>query len=257
MLEVRHVEKSFNGKVALARTSLSVAAGQSLALLGSSGSGKSTLLRIVVGLITPDRGSVVIGGTPVTAETLPALRLRMGYVIQEGGLFPHLTAGENVAIVARQLAWEERRIAERLEVLRTLVQIPADALDRYPGELSGGQRQRVALMRALMLDPDLVLLDEPLGALDPIVRAELGEELRRIFAETKKTVVIVTHDIAEAAHLAAEIALLREGRIVQKGTFSDLALRPADPFVTRFLAAHPKLPVPDEATPSIDNERST
>lgn len=242
MLDIRGVEKKFGGKIALAETTLSVAAGSSLALLGSSGSGKSTLLRLVVGLLSPDRGEVTIGGTPVTPATLPSLRLRIGYVIQEGGLFPHLTAAENVSIVARQLGWDASRIEARIETLRSLVQIPRDALERHPIELSGGQRQRLSLMRALMLDPDLILLDEPLGALDPIVRAELGVELRAIFAETKKTVVIVTHDVAEAAHLATEIALLKEGRIVQKGSFADLALRPADPFVTRFLSAHPKLP---------------
>ncbi len=242
MLDIRGVEKSFDGKVALAETSLSVTAGSSLALLGSSGSGKSTLLRIVVGLLAPDRGEVSILGTLVNEASLPKLRLRIGYVIQEGGLFPHLTAGDNVSIVARQLGWDAARIDARIEVLRALVQIPKATLARHPLELSGGQRQRISLMRALMLDPDLLLLDEPLGALDPIVRAELGNELRTIFRETKKTVVIVTHDIAEAAHLATEIALLSNGRVVQKGSFADLALRPADPFVTRFLAAHPRLP---------------
>lgn len=243
MLVIEGAQKSFGGKVALAPTSLTVEKGSSLALLGSSGSGKSTLLRIVVGLLRADGGTVSIGGVTVSPETLPALRLKMGYVIQEGGLFPHLTAFDNVAVVAKQLGWTTSRIAERIETLSTLVQIPGDAVRRFPAELSGGQRQRVALMRALMLDPDLVLLDEPLGALDPIVRADLQKELREIFEKTKKTVVIVTHDVSEAAHLAQEIALLRDGRVVQKGTFSDLARSPADPFVTRFLSAHRPLPI--------------
>lgn len=242
MLEIRGVSKRFAGKIALAPTTLSIERGTTLALLGSSGSGKSTLLRIIVGLASADEGEVSIDGVRVSEATLPALRLRMGYVIQEGGLFPHLTASDNVAIVARQLRWSAKKIDDRIEELRTLVQIPRDALARHPVELSGGQRQRVALMRALMLDPDLVLLDEPLGALDPIVRAELGEELAAIFAAAHKTVVVVTHDVAEAAMLAGEIALLRQGVIVQRGSYDDLASRPADPFVTRFLSAHPKLP---------------
>ncbi len=246
MLEIRAVEKRFGEKVALAPTTLTVAAGKTLALLGSSGSGKSTLLRIVAGLEVADEGSVLVDGVALEPRSLPALRLRMGYVIQEGGLFPHMTVEANVTIVARQLGRARAECARRFEELRELVQIPSDALTRFPSELSGGQRQRVALMRALMLDPELVLLDEPLGALDPIVRADLARDLAAIFAAKKKTVIIVTHDVAEAALFGDEIALMRGGAVVQRGPFADLRDRPADPFVSRFLSAHPSLPAASE-----------
>jgi osmoprotectant transport system ATP-binding protein len=238
VLEIDGVEKRFGAKVALGPATLSVGRGETLALLGSSGSGKSTLLRVVAGLETADRGEVRIDGVRVAVDTLPRLRLQMGYVIQEGGLFPHLTAEENVTLVARQLGRPTDEMAARVRSLASLVQLPGDVLGRYPGQLSGGQRQRVSLMRALMLEPKLVLLDEPLGALDPIVRAELAEDLARIFRESEATAVLVTHDVAEAALLGHRVALMREGRVVQCGPFAELEEAPAEPFVTRFLTAH-------------------
>jgi osmoprotectant transport system ATP-binding protein len=165
------------------------------------------------------------------------LRRRMGYVIQDGGLFPHLTAEGNALLLARHLKQPELESRQRLEELCELTRFPADALGRYPAELSGGQRQRVSLMRALMLKPEALLLDEPLGALDPLVRASLQTDLRDIFRELKQTVVLVTHDLAEAAYLADHIVLLESGRIAQQGTIGDLKERPATPFVTQFLNA--------------------
>jgi osmoprotectant transport system ATP-binding protein len=206
-------------------------------LLGPSGCGKSTLLRLLLGLIEPDAGTVAFDGETVTPATATALRRRMGYVVQDGGLFPHLTAEGNVSLLARWLGTPTAKIAERSRQLADLARFPADGLSRYPSQLSGGQRQRVGLMRALMLDPPVLLMDEPLGALDPLVRAELQDDLRGIFRQLNKTVVLVTHDLAEAAHFADHVVLMRDGRIVQQGPFADLLSSPADEFVTRFVNA--------------------
>ena len=237
MLELRGVAKKFGGLPALQPTDLRVTAGRTTVLIGPSGCGKSTLLRLMIGLIEPDAGSVRFEGEAFAPENVLALRRRMGYVIQDGGLFPHLTARENVRLMVGHLGWDEQRIAARLAELVELTHFPEDGLERYPVQLSGGQRQRVSLMRALMLDPALLLLDEPLGALDPMVRAELQTELRRIFRALGKGVVLVTHDMAEAGFFGDEIVLMREGRIVQKGEFADFLQRPAEPFVTQFVNA--------------------
>jgi osmoprotectant transport system ATP-binding protein len=161
----------------------------------------------------------------------------MGYVIQEGGLFPHLTTRENITLMASYLGWPQPRIKDRVAQLTELTRFPEDGLGRYPAQLSGGQRQRVSLMRALMLDPELLLMDEPLGALDPLIRADLQEELRAIFRKLSKTVLMVTHDLGEAAYLGDTIVLMRKGEIVQQGVLGDLVRSPADPFVTRFVNA--------------------
>jgi osmoprotectant transport system ATP-binding protein len=190
----------------------------------------------LLALVTPDGGDVSIDGRPLPAHDIEALRRRIGYVIQDGGLFPHLTAAENVTLMARYLRWDAARVGRRLEELTALTRFPADALTRYPNELSGGQAQRVAIMRALLLDPEVLLLDEPLSALDPLVRAELRDDLRGIFRSLAKTVIIVTHDVGEAAHLADVVVLMRSGRVVQQGPFATLAAAPADAFVTAFLA---------------------
>ena len=165
------------------------------------------------------------------------MRQRMGYVIQEGGLFPHLAVRDNVTVMARYLQRDADWIAHRLADLAQLVRLPMNLMSRFPAELSGGQCQRVSLMRALMLDPELLLLDEPLGALDPMIRYELQQELKSIFAKLGKTVVMVTHDIAEAAFFGHTLVLMREGRIVQTGPFKALARTPAESFVTRFINA--------------------
>jgi osmoprotectant transport system ATP-binding protein len=236
-VELAGVEKRFGATVALHPTSLSIPGGATTALVGPSGSGKSTILRLMVGLIAPTAGEIRYGTVPLSKENVLALRHRIGYVIQEGGLFPHLTVRENVLLLGRHLKKSPDRLRERLSELCALTRFPAAAVDRYPGELSGGQRQRVGLMRALLLEPDFLLMDEPMGALDPLVRAELQEEFREIFATLAPTAVLVTHDLAEAAYLGHRLVLLDAGRVVQEGTLDDLRRRPADPFVTRFLRA--------------------
>jgi osmoprotectant transport system ATP-binding protein len=233
MIALRHVTKRFGDRVALDDVSLTVEPGRTHVLLGSSGSGKSTILRIVLGLVRPDAGDVSID----TDGTSDSSRRHIGYVVQEGALYPHLTTANNVTLPARAAGWSETRQRERLEALAALVEFYPELLAHYPHELSGGQQQRVSLMRALMLDPPILLLDEPLGALDPIIRASLQTELVRIFGELRKTVVLVTHDVREAFVFGSVITLLNHGRIVQQGTLADLAQRPADPFVSEFLRA--------------------
>jgi osmoprotectant transport system ATP-binding protein len=232
--------KRFGARTALAPTDLAIAEAETVALIGPSGCGKTTVLRLLLGLLRPDAGQVRFRQVAIDAAApaaLRAVRQRMGYVVQEGGLFPHLSARANVGLMARQLGWAADRIAGRTRELAALARLPEDALGRYPGELSGGQRQRVSLMRALMLDPEVLLLDEPLGAIDPLIRAELQQDLADIFRRLRKSVVLVTHDLAEAAFFAGRLVLMREGHIVQQGSARALVDAPADPFVTRFVEA--------------------
>jgi osmoprotectant transport system ATP-binding protein len=242
MFILDNVTLRHGNRAAVDALSLAFDSGSVTAVIGSSGSGKSTLLRLLLGLEWPDRGEVRIDGVPLTQADVLAVRRRIGYVIQDGGLFPHLSARDNLALLPRWLGWDAPRIDARAVELAVLTHFPRDALHRFPAELSGGQRQRVALMRALMLDPPALLLDEPLGALDPIVRRELQEELAAIFAAFGKTVIVVTHDVAEAAFLAPRLVLLRDGRVVQDGSIDDLRERPADAFVSRFVDARRRLP---------------
>lgn len=236
MLEYIDVTKSFGSRCAVDALSLTCPTASTTALIGPSGCGKTTLLRLAIGLLTPDRGEVRIGDRCVDGESVLALRRRIGYVIQEGGLFPHLDVRANVTLMADHLRWPRARIEDRFEALRQLVALPSDVTRRHPQALSGGQRQRVSLMRALMLDPDLLLLDEPLGSLDPLIRHDLQQELGELFRRLCKTVLLVTHDVAEAGTLADRIVLMRSGRIVQHGTLAELVERPVDPFVGAFLA---------------------
>ena len=235
MITLKNISKSYAGKTALGPTDLTIETGRTTVLIGQSGSGKSTLLRLIIGLISPDSGEVIIDGETLSRENLIRLRRKMGYVIQEGGLFPHLTAERNVSLMAAYLGWGADKIGERIRGLCALTKYPADALSRYPQQISGGQRQRVSLMRALMLDPDILLLDEPLGSLDPVIRRDLQNDLKEIFRSLGKTVVLVTHDIGEAAHFGDNIVFLRDGEILQEGTIDDLVRRASDPFVTRFI----------------------
>jgi osmoprotectant transport system ATP-binding protein len=236
VIAIEAVEKSYEGRHVLGPLSLEIASGARVAVVGPSGGGKSTLLRVVLGLVKPDRGQVVIAGDVITDANKLAVRRRIGYVVQDGGLFPHLTAERNVTLVARYLGWDEARMRKRVDELAAMTGIDAGALSRWPVQLSGGQRQRVGVMRALFLDPPVILMDEPLGALDPITRRKLQGELSTLFRSLKKTVMLVTHDVGEAAFLADEAVVLRAGTIVQRGTVEAMAREPADDFVRALLA---------------------
>ncbi len=240
-IELAGVSKCFHAVVALARTDLSFQPGKTTVLIGPSGCGKSTILRLIVGLIQPTTGEVRFEGRVLGPENLLELRRRMGYVIQEGGLFPHLTALDNILLLAKHLGRRKKETQSRLAELCDLTRLPAAALARYPVELSGGQRQRVSLIRALMLRPEVLLLDEPLAALDPMVRATLQTELKTIFHQLRQTVILVTHELAEAAWLGDQIVLLRQGRVVQAGSFDELRDRPTESFVSEFINAQRKL----------------
>ncbi|MEE8254049.1 MAG: ATP-binding cassette domain-containing protein [Nitrosomonadaceae bacterium] len=237
MLVLSQVSKRYGNTEVLAPTDLQVPAGETLVLIGPSGCGKSTLLRLIIGLVKSDSGTITFAGTMLTPENIFQIRQRTGYVIQEGGLFPHLTVRDNVVVMARHLHRDTAWINSRFAELAELVRLPQELMSRFPVELSGGQRQRVSLMRALMLDPELLLLDEPLGALDPMIRYELQQELNRIFSQLGKTVIMVTHDIAEAAYFGHSLVLIRDGHVVQAGSFKELAQAPAEPFVEQFITA--------------------
>jgi osmoprotectant transport system ATP-binding protein len=237
MLKLENISIHYGNTQALSEINLDFQPNKTTILIGPSGCGKSTILRLIAGLLKTKVGSVTFEESKLTSENITALRHRMGYVIQEGGLFPHLTVHDNVTLMASYLSWPTKKIETHLHELAELVHIAPHFFNRYPGELSGGQRQRVSLMRALMLDPDLLLLDEPLGALDPMIRFDLQQELKEIFNRLNKTVIMVTHDIAEAAFFADHIILLRDGQLIQQGTLTELAKTPSEPFVTQFINA--------------------
>jgi osmoprotectant transport system ATP-binding protein len=243
LVQLLAVAKCYAGAPALHPTDLSIERGKTTVLIGPSGCGKSTLLRVIIRLIAPDSGTIDFDGSQITPANIEMLRRRIGYVIQEGGLFPHLTARANILLMARHLGKSDEEMRARLLELCELTRFPENLLARYPLELSGGQRQRVSLMRALMLSPELLLLDEPLGALDPLVRASLQKDLKEIFARLRQTALLVTHDLAEAAYFGDEIVLMNEGRVVQQGSITDLRERPANPFVSEFINAQRSLAV--------------
>ena len=236
-VELVGVSKRFGGAAALHPLDLRFDPGKTTVLIGPSGCGKSTILRLIIGLLQSDSGTIEFDGQKVTAENLTRIRRRTGYVIQDGGLFPHLTARGNVLLMANQLGRPTDEMKSRLLELCALTRFPVEGLDRYPLELSGGQRQRVSLMRALTLSPELLLLDEPLGALDPLVRAALQKDLKEIFTRLRQTAILVTHDLAEAAFLGDRIVLMNEGTVAQSGTISELRDQPASEFVTDFINA--------------------
>jgi osmoprotectant transport system ATP-binding protein len=237
LVQLVDVSKRYAGAPALHPINLSIERGETTVLIGPSGCGKSTLLRLLIRLVEPDTGKIDFNGSPITLANIDMLRRRIGYVIQEGGLFPHLTARANITLMARHLGKTNEEIRTRLLELSELTRFSESLLSRYPLELSGGQRQRVSLMRALMLSPELLLLDEPLGALDPLVRASLQKDLKEIFGRLCQTALLVTHDLAEAAYFGDEIVLMNEGCIVQQGSIADLRERPASDFVSEFINA--------------------
>ena len=239
LVDLQDVTKGFgSGPLVLDRVSIAVEEGAILALLGASGSGKTTALRLINRLAQPDEGRVVVLGKPAADWDVVELRRRIGYVIQEGGLFPHFTVARNVGLVPERMGASAAKIKDRVHELLTLVGLePSDFAARFPRELSGGQRQRVGLARALAADPPLLLFDEPFGALDPITRRRLQDEFRALVKRLGKTALIVTHDLAEACRVADEIVMLHEGRVAQRATPRELRANPASGYVASFVAA--------------------
>jgi osmoprotectant transport system ATP-binding protein len=233
-----HVTKRYAGRdqAALDDLTLEIPAGDFCVLVGPSGGGKTTALKMVNGLIPFDAGDIRIDGRSVRDLPLVELRRGIGYVIQQIGLFPHMTVADNIGIVPRLLGWNKKRIAERSHELLELVGLEAGDAKRYPAQLSGGQRQRVGLARALAADPPLLLMDEPFGALDPITRLRLQNELSRLHREVGKTVIFVTHDVDEAIRMGDRIAILRQGGVLAQYDTPDAILaHPADEFVAQFV----------------------
>ncbi len=240
MIRLEGVSKTFPGSArpAVDRLDLDVPDGTTCVLIGPSGCGKTTTMRIVNRLIEPSSGRIVVEGQDVTRADAVELRRRIGYVIQQVGLFPHMTIAQNVATVPQLLGWPGSRIADRVEEMLSLVGLePAQFLDRYPRHLSGGQRQRVGVARALAADPLVMLMDEPFGAVDPIVRAGLQAELLGILRRLAKTVIFVTHDIDEAIRMGDLIAIMKDGRLVQCAPPEELLSSPKDAFVADFVGA--------------------
>ncbi len=241
MIELKEISKSYKNTLALQNLSLKFPEKKITVLIGPSGCGKSTILRLITGLIKPDTGSLSFEGLKYSSQNKISIRKQIGYVIQSGGLFPHLTVAENISIAAKEIKMPAHEIESRINELCKLTKLTQDKLSAYISELSGGQIQRVALMRALLLNPKVLLLDEPLGSLDPIARASLQTDLKEIFQKLQKTVIIVTHDMGEASYLGDTLVLLNNGQIMQSGTVKDLCDNPANDYVTEFLTSQRSL----------------
>ncbi|MDH2067262.1 ABC transporter ATP-binding protein [Pantoea sp. GD03673] len=234
MIEFRGVSRAFNGKAAVKDLTLKVAAGEFCVLLGTSGSGKSTTLKMINRLVEADSGEIRYAGESIRQLDARTLRRRMGYAIQSIGLFPHWTVKKNIATVPVLLGWSRSQIDERIAALLALLNLDAQLLNRYPHQLSGGQQQRVGVARALAADPEVLLMDEPFGALDPVTRGVLQQEMLRIHRLSGRTIVLVTHDIDEALTLADRIVLMDNGEIVQQGRPVALLTQPKNDFVRDF-----------------------
>ncbi|MEA2758146.1 MAG: osmoprotectant transport system ATP-binding protein [Methylobacteriaceae bacterium] len=235
MIDFDAVEKSCAGKRVVGPLSLSIPQGALCVLVGPSGCGKSTTLKMINALIVPDAGSISINGKPVLSHPAEELRRGIGYVIQSGGLFPHWRVRDNIATVPRLLRWDEARVAARVNEVAEIAAIDRALLDRFPHQLSGGQQQRIGVARALAADPNVILMDEPFGALDPVTRAALQQELARLHRDTGKTIVLVTHDMDEALALGAMIVVMQSGAVAQSGTPADILAHPASAFVRDFV----------------------
>jgi len=237
MIEFKNISLKYpNGKLAVSNVNLSIEEGQIICLIGTSGSGKTTLLKMLNRLIDPTEGEIYVSGKNLSEHDPIELRRSMGYVIQEGGLLPHLTVMENITIIPEVSKQQKKEYIPRAEELLKLVKLdPAIHSDRYPIELSGGQRQRVGIARALMNDPPILLMDEPFGALDPITRKTLQEELVHLNEKLHKTIIFVTHDMAEAFSLGEKIILMKGGKVIQKGSEECFQDNPANDFVEEFI----------------------
>jgi osmoprotectant transport system ATP-binding protein len=241
MIRLDRVSKHYPGQPmpAVSELTLDIRAGEIVVLLGPSGCGKTTTLRLINRLIEPSAGRIFLGGEDVTQVNPDQLRRRIGYVIQQVGLFPHMTIADNIGIIPRTLGWDKKRIRARVDELLDLVRLePAAYRDRYPKQLSGGQQQRVGVARALAADPPAMLMDEPFGALDPVTRERLQDEFLNLQAQIRKTIVLVTHDVTEAVRLGDRIAMFSEqARLAQYDTPAAILAEPADEFVAAFIGS--------------------
>lgn len=236
MIEFDHITKRYNGRAAVDAVSFTIEPHSIAAIVGTSGSGKTTLLRMVNRLVEPTDGEIRIDGRSIMDEPGHVLRRRIGYVIQQNGLFPHRTVAENIATVPLLLGWDKQRIDRRVDELLDLFQLEAaDYRDRYPHELSGGQQQRVGVARALAAGPNILLMDEPFGALDPVIRAKAQEDLKAIQKRLGTTIILVTHDMEEAVSLGDRIAVMDDGKLLQYGPPAEILARPATDFVERLV----------------------
>ena len=228
---LEEITKHYGAEPALRNVSLSIEDNVTTAVVGPSGSGKSTLLQLVNALVRPERGRVYVFGEPIDYSRLPRLRLEIGYAVQGTGLFPHMTAWDNITLLARLGRWEPERIRERARSLMELVGLDLDFGPRYPHELSGGEQQRVGLCRAMMINPRIFLLDEPFGALDPITREEIHREFIKLQRSEARTIILVTHDVREALKLAQRVVVLNRGEIIQYGPCREVLEKPVNEFV--------------------------
>jgi osmoprotectant transport system ATP-binding protein len=263
-VKLDHVSKKYGDRTVVEDLSLEVAGGELLILIGPSGSGKTTALRMINRLTELDAGRITINERDITEFDPVVLRRNIGYVIQQIGLFPHMRVSENIGLIPRLEGWPDDRINERVEELLGLVDLPPETfMDRFPGELSGGQQQRVGLARALAMDPKLLLMDEPFGALDPLLRKQLQEEFSKIKEELGRTIVFVTHDIEEAFKLGDRVAVINEGKLMQIGMPDELILNPSNDFVANLVDAERKfrhmghLLVKDVMTPIDEKNKKT
>ncbi|WP_316757126.1 ABC transporter ATP-binding protein [Pedobacter aquatilis] len=235
MIELKDVTKKYGDTIAVNQISFNVATGENLVLLGTSGCGKTTTLKMINRLIEPDSGNITISGKDVIQQNAENLRRGIGYVMQNIGLFPHYTIEENIAVVPKLLNWDKKKTANRIHELIEKLHLPKNILHFYPNELSGGQQQRVGLARALVADPSILLMDEPFGALDNVTRTSIQQEFKDLEELTRKTIVMVTHDVPEAFELADRICLMDKGKVMQIGTPKELLFKPANDFAEKFL----------------------
>ena len=239
MVNVQSITKKYNGKLVVGELSFSIQAGESLVFLGTSGSGKTTTLKMINKLVIPDSGQITINGEDINNQPAEHIRRQIGYVIQHTGLFPHYTVAQNIGVVPGLLGWDKpRTMARTTELLEMVGLAPGSFLHRMPHQLSGGQKQRVGIARALAADPPLILLDEPFGALDPITRAQLQAEFKRLGSLLNKTMALVTHDVAEAIYLGDRICLMDKGTIQQIGSPKSLVFKPQNQFVKDFFGSN-------------------
>jgi len=235
MIKVEQLSKSFNNVKAVDGISFEVAEGENLILLGTSGCGKTTTLKMLNRLIEPTSGSIYINGQNILEQQPEVLRRGIGYVLQNNGLFPHYTVGENIAVVPQLLKWDKKKTDKRVHELMEKLHLSKEYLNAYPKELSGGQQQRVGLARALVADPPVLLMDEPFGALDNVTRSKIHAEFKALDELKRKTIIMVTHDVQEAFELGDRICLMDKGKIIQCGTPADLLFKPKNKFVRDFL----------------------